>query len=111
MSSEEEVIDEHGAVQAFKISRMIWRKSDSGMIMRKLDAIKRETQDTRGAKAAPRQTGGPTLRKAVLNLPHQYYERTWLETAIDEGLTVVKEGRGKSKWMDFSSWESSLSRH
>jgi hypothetical protein len=109
MSSEEEVLNE-GVVEAFKTSKMGWCHCDIDKMLQKIDAIRRQMKDPRGAIPVPRLIGGNTRRKPIYNLPYQYYDREWLNKAIDEGLTVVKEGGKRGPWMDYATWDSSLRR-
>lgn len=112
MSSEEEMRDENDVLKGFKTSQMDWRHPDIDILLNRIDTIGRQIKNPQGAIAAPRFTGNSTKRKAVLNLPHEFYNRAWLQKQVDKGFIVAREGsrRGQVRWMGLSSWEASLNR-
>jgi len=112
MSSEEEELDEYNVVKGFMVSKMGWRNADIGRMLRKLDGIRSQIKDTRGAIPARRFEGKLSQRKAVAHLSFQIYDREWLELAIERNGISVKERSEKSatEWPGYSSWEHSLQR-
>lgn len=109
MSSEDELLDAHGLTKGFKVSKLPWRNTDVGKVLQKIDAIRRQIKDTRGAIPAPRFQGEITQRKAVEYRSFQIYEREWLEVAI-ESRNVVREPptRGLRNWAGYPAWERML---
>lgn len=107
MSSEEEEEDAHRN-RVFKVSTMTWRHSDISQICHKIDDLRRQTKDPRGAIAAPRiQTEEPTRRKAVKNLQYEFYDAEWLSSAIGKGFVIAGRSR-KIKWKNLETWQASL---
>ena len=106
MSSEEETNDGLGA-PAFATSQMTWRHADIHSIFQKIDTLGRQSQDPRGAIAAPRLEGRATRRGEVKDMPFEFYDQQWLCEKIARGEAQIGK-TGRPRWMTFSKWESLL---
>jgi hypothetical protein len=89
MSSDEEILDDEGTVKGYRTSKLKWRHSSVTHVLHKVDDIKRQLKDSRGAIAASRYEGVVSTRNPVRHLPVEYYDREWLEEATKRGLSVV----------------------